>query len=45
MIYRRVNPKKLDAVRGNLDITVTPVPPRIEETAIPSVNCVSGEGD
>jgi hypothetical protein len=44
MIYRRVNPKKLDAVRGDLDITVTQAPPRIEETAKPIVNCDSSEG-
>jgi hypothetical protein len=45
MIYRRVNPKKLDAMRGDLDITVTQVSPRIEETAKPNVNCDSSEGD
>jgi hypothetical protein len=36
MIYRRVNPKKLDAVRGDLDITVTQALPRIEETVRPN---------
>ena len=45
MIYRQVNPKKLDAVRGDLDITVTQAPPRIEETTKPNVNCNSTEGD
>ena len=45
MIYRRVNPQKLDTVRGDLDITVTPARPRIEETAKPNVNCDSTEGD
>jgi hypothetical protein len=35
MIYRRVNPGKLDAVRGDLDVTVTQAGPRIEETAKP----------
>ena len=45
MIYRRVNPQKLDAVRGDLDITVTQAGPRIEEMAKPNVNCdFSGEG-
>ena len=45
MIYRRVNPQKLDAVRGDLDITVTQAGPRIEETVRPNVNCDSTEGD
>jgi hypothetical protein len=44
MIYRRVNPQKLDAVRGNLDITVRQARPRIEESVRPSVNCDSTEG-
>jgi Helix-turn-helix domain len=44
MIYRRVNPQKLDAVRGDLDITITQVRPRIEETVRPLVNCDSTEG-
>jgi len=44
MIYRRVNPRKLDAVRGHLDVTVTQARPRIEETAKPNVNCDSNEG-
>lgn len=39
MIYRRINPLKLAAVRGDLDITVTQARPRIEETAGPNVNC------
>jgi hypothetical protein len=43
MIYRRVNPQKLDAVRGDLDITVTQARPRIEESPVPSVNCDSSE--
>jgi hypothetical protein len=41
MIYRRINPLKLAAVRGDLDITVTQARPRIEETAKPNVNCDS----
>ena len=44
MIYRRVNPQKLDAIRGDLDITLTQARARIEETARPSVNCDSTEG-
>jgi hypothetical protein len=45
MIYRRVNPQKLEAVRGDLDITVTQAGPRIEETTKPNVNCDSTGGD
>lgn len=45
MIYRRVNPQRLAAVCGELDVTVTQAPPRIEETAKPNVNCDSTEGD
>jgi hypothetical protein len=45
MIYRRVNPLKLDEVRGDLDITVTQARPRIEEIENPNVNCDSIEGD
>lgn len=45
MIYRRVNPRKLNAVRGDLDITVTLAGTRIEETAQPNVNCDSTKGD
>jgi hypothetical protein len=45
MIYRRVNPLTLDAVRGDLDVTVTQAGPRIEETTKPNVNCDSTEGD
>jgi hypothetical protein len=45
MIYRRINPKKLDAVRGDLEITVTQAPLRIAETAKPNVKCDSTEGD
>jgi hypothetical protein len=44
MIYRRVNPQKIDAVRGDLDITVTQAGPRIEETTRPNVNCDSTGG-
>lgn len=45
MIYRRVNPLKLGAVRGDLEVTVTQARPRIEETVKSSVNCDSIEGD
>ena len=45
MIYRRVNPQKLDAVVGNLDITVTQAGLRIEESTKPNVNCDSTQGD
>ena len=45
MIYRRVNLRSLDTVRGDLDVTITQVRLRIEETAEPNVNCDSGEGD
>ena len=45
IIYRRVNPQKLNAVRGDLEITVTQARPRIEETSNPNVNCDSPEGD
>ena len=45
MIYRRVNPQKIDAVRGDLDVTFTQAGPRIEETTKPNVNCDSTEGD
>jgi hypothetical protein len=43
MIYRRVNPQKLDAVRGDLDVTVTQARPRIGESTAPSVNCDSSQ--
>lgn len=39
MIYRRLNLQKLNAIRGDLEITVTPAPSRIEETTKPNVNC------
>ena len=45
LIYRRVNPQKLDALRGQLDLTITRAGPRIEETSNPNVNCDSGEGN
>jgi len=45
MIYRRVNPLKLGAVRGDLDISVTQARPRIEGTTKPNVNCDSMHDD
>jgi hypothetical protein len=44
MIYRKVNPQKLDVVRGDLDVTLTQARARIEETTKPNVNCDSTEG-
>jgi hypothetical protein len=45
MIYRTVNPQKIDAVRGDLDVTFAPAEPRIEEMSRPNVNCDSTGGD
>ena len=45
MIYRRVNPQKIAAVCGDLDVTVTQAGARIEETTKPNVNCDSTDGD
>ena len=45
MIYRRVNPQKIGAVRGDLDVSFTQAEPRIEDTAEPNVNRDSTEGD
>jgi hypothetical protein len=44
MIYRRVNLQKLEAIRGDLDITVTQGGRRLEGTTKPNVNCDSNEG-
>jgi hypothetical protein len=44
MIYRRVNPQRLAAIIGDLDVTITQARPRIEDTAKPNVNCDSTEG-
>ena len=43
MIYRLVNLKKLDLVRGDLEITIAPARPRIGDTTKPSVNCDLGD--
>jgi len=45
MIYRKVNPQKLNAVRGDLDVTVTRAGARIVGTTILNVNCDSTGGD
>ena len=44
MIYRRVNPQKIDAIRGDLDVTFTQAGSRIEETTKPNVKCDSPKG-
>lgn len=44
MIYRRVNPQKIGAVRGDLEVTFTRAEVRIEDTTKPIVNCDSSEG-
>jgi len=38
MLYRRVNPARIDAVRGNLEITVRQAKPRIGDRAGPTLN-------
>ena len=43
LIYRRVNLGKIDAIRGDLEITFTQPRPSIGESAVPSVNCDSGQ--
>jgi Helix-turn-helix domain len=43
LIYRRVNLTKIDAVRGDLDITFTQPSPRIGESTVLSVNCDSSQ--
>src|SRR5262249_7779823 len=43
LIYRRVNLAKIDAIRGDLEITYTQPRSRIGESAAPSLNCDSGE--
>ncbi|HWV55271.1 helix-turn-helix domain-containing protein [Pseudorhodoplanes sp.] len=39
LIYRRVNPARMDAVRGDLDISIARAATRIEETSRPNVIC------
>jgi hypothetical protein len=43
LIYRRVNLARIDAVRGELEITFTQPRARIGESKAPSVNCDSSE--
>src|SRR5215471_11759844 len=43
LIYRRVNLAKIDAVRGDLEITFRRPRPRIGESAVLSVNCDSSQ--
>jgi hypothetical protein len=43
LIFRRVNLTRIDAVRGELEITFTRPPSRIGESTVPSANCDSGE--
>jgi hypothetical protein len=43
LIYRRVNLAKINAVRGELEITVTGPRARIGESVVPSVNCDSSQ--
>ena len=38
MIYRRVNPEKLEAVRGNLDVRNRQAMLRIAENGMPNVD-------
>jgi hypothetical protein len=44
MIYRRVNPQKIEAVLGDLEVTFTQAEARIEDTTSPIVNCDSNVG-
>ncbi len=39
MMYRRVNPSKLEQVRGKLEITFPQAHPRLDESICPTVNC------
>ena len=41
LIYRRMNPQKLAAVRGDLDVRATQAEVRIRDAADPNVNCDS----
>jgi excisionase family DNA binding protein len=43
LIYRRVNLAKIDAIRGELEMTFTQPHPSIRESADPCVNCDSGK--
>lgn len=39
MIYRRVNPQKLEAARGDLNITITGAESHMDDTTKPLVRC------
>jgi len=43
LIYRRVNLARIDAIRGDLEITLTQARARIRESPVPSVNCDSSQ--
>jgi len=43
LIYRRVNLAKIEAVRGELEITFKQPASRIREISVPSVNCDSSQ--
>lgn len=43
LMYRRVNPAKLDQVRGRLEVSLPQAPSRIDEGAHPSVNSDFGQ--
>jgi hypothetical protein len=45
MIYRRINPQKLAAVRGYLEVTITQAGPRLGDMMKPNVNCDSIVGE
>lgn len=45
MIYRRLNPQKLETVRGDLAVTITWAGVRLEDTGNPNVNCDFLKGD
>jgi Helix-turn-helix domain len=44
LMYRRLSLSKIDAVRGDLEITLKQPQPRIRERDVLSVNCDKGEG-
>jgi hypothetical protein len=44
MIYRLINPQKLGAVRGDLEVTVTQARPRLDDMNDPNVGCHSKRG-
>ncbi len=44
MIYRKINPRKLEAIRADLDVTITQAESRLRDTVKPNVNCDFAEG-